>query len=372
MNSPHIARLSSVLAGLTLTLLLAGWIVPFIQFSAASQFDFWSVWLLCMLILALPLSLLEIALARRSQAVPLQALMTLTREADAKPAWRGVGWLAAATLGLLAGGLLYQSASMLFEAMGNSPMPAMGYLSMGLLVAGLLLSLLPRVVLIGIATLAVLVATGLSFVQVGLGDWQWTAFSLKEWAWAVSLALIATGLGLGVYWQLNTNQQQANQKISQQPISQGLTKASQSALPIWLAQVAGGMLIALVQGFHGTQTLWLYAIGLATGAAFLLSLLRAQLQARGLNPLLQWLFVLVSAAVWLLPIQSLLTTVTLVVALLACLLYAIFSGWMMKISHLRKALNFDQEVIYNLWRIAVRVIIPLAIVVAIIGLLLPA
>ena len=66
MNSPHIARLSSVLAGLTLTLLLAGWIVPFIQFSAASQFDFWSVWLLCMLILALPLSLLECPQGRAS------------------------------------------------------------------------------------------------------------------------------------------------------------------------------------------------------------------------------------------------------------------------------------------------------------------
>ena len=72
------------------------------------------------------------------------------------------------------------------------------------------------------------------------------------------------------------------------------------------------------------------------------------------------------------PIQPVLTTLTVILALVVCLLYAVFSGWMMKISHLRKALNFEQEGVYNLWRIAVRVLIPLAIIVALIGLVLPA
>lgn len=358
MNSPLILRASSILAGLTMTLLLAGWIVPFIQFSSASQFDFWLVWLLCMVILALPFSLLEIALAQRSKAVPLPALMVLTREADAKPAWRITGWLAAAVIALISGGLLYQSASMLFEGMGNRPAEMMGYLSIGLIIAGLVLSLVPRAILIIVASIAVIIATILSFMQMGIGNWQWTAFSLKEWAWAVSLALIAAGLGYGMYWQMNA--------------SQPIEKASKTALPIWAGQLLGGVLVAVVQGFHGTQTLWLYGIGLLAGAAFLIALLREQLQARGLNMALQWLFILVGLLVWLVPMQPVLTTITVTLALVVCLLYTIFSGWMMKISHLRKALNFDQEVIYNLWRIAVRVIIPLAIIVAIIGLLLPA
>jgi len=254
--------------------------------------------------------------------------------------------------------LLYQSASMLFEGMGHDPDEMMGYLSIGLIVAGGVLSFVPRAVLIIVASIAVIIASILSFMQMGVGNWQWTAFSLKEWAWAVSLALIATGLGYGMYWQLNA--------------SQPVEKASKTALPIWAGQLLGGVMIALIQGFHGTQTLWLYAIALLAGAGFLISLLREQLHARGLNIALQWLFVLAGLLLWLVPMQPVLTTLTVILALVVCLLYAIFSGWMMKISHLRKALNFEQEVVYNLWRIAVRVLIPLAIIVALIGLVLPA
>lgn len=58
--------------------------------------------------------------------------------------------------------------------------------------------------------------------------------------------------------------------------------------------------------------------------------------------------------------------------LLICLLYAIFVGWLMKISHLRKSLNFAQETTYNLWRIAVRILSPLAIVIAMVAVVLGA
>lgn len=355
-------RLSSVLAGLTLTLLLASWIVPFIQFSKAGQFDFWLVWLLCMIILALPFGLLEVALAKRSKATPLSALMVLTREADAKPTWRIVGWIAAAVMALVSGRLLYQSAAMAFGGMDSVPVVAMTYLPMLMMLIGIGLSFLSRQLLIVIASISVIIALLLSFMQVGIGSWQWTAFNLQEWAWAVSLALVASGLGFGVYWQLNANR----------PVNQNTDQASSVALPFWLAQVVGGLLIAVVQGFHGTPALWFYGIGLLFGGAFLISLLREQLQARGISMILQWVFIIVGLLIWLIPMQSVLTMVTLILALLVCLLYAVFSGWLMKISHLRKALNFKQEAVYNLWRIAVRVVIPLAIIIAIIGLVMPA
>ncbi|XID75446.1 hypothetical protein ACF3NA_02580 [Alkanindiges sp. WGS2144] len=358
MNSPSILRLSSILAGLALTLLLAGWIVPLIQFSNASQFDFWLVWLLCMVILALPFGLLEVALANRTRATPLPALMVLTREADAKPGWRLTGWLAAIVMALIGGKLLYQSAAMIFGSIHHTPAEAMNYLPVLTMLAGLALSFLSRQLLIIIATIAVVVATGLSLLHVGLGNWQWTVFSLKEWGWAVSLALIATGLGMGVYWQLNA--------------SRPVEHASATALPIWLAQIVGGLLLALAQGYHGNVALWLYSAGLLAGGAFLLSLLREQLQARSLSMLLQWLLIAAGLLVWLIPLPNLLTSITVILALLVCLLYAVFSGWMMKISHLRKSLNFRQEAVYNLWRVAVRIVIPLAVIVAIIGLILPA
>lgn len=373
MNSPIMLRLSSVLAGLTITLLLASWIVPFLQFSKAGQFDFWLVWLLCMVVLALPFSLLEVALAKRSKATPLSALMVLTREADAKPAWRMVGWLSAAVMALVGGRLLYQSAAMAFGGMDNVPVEAMTYLPMVMMALGIALSFVPRQLLIIVASIAAVIATVLSFAQVGIGAWQWTAFSLQEWAWAVSLALVSSGLGFGIYWQLNATQtvdQTVNQTVNQ--TTSASSHATSSALPFWVAQVIGGLLLALVQGFHGTLALWFYGVALLTGGAFLIHLVREQLNARGIHTLLQWVFIIAGLLVWLLPFQPILTLITVILALVVCVLYAVFSGWMMKISHLRKALNFEHEAIYNLWRIAIRVVIPVAVIVAIIGLVLPA
>ena len=46
-----------------------------------------------------------------------------------------------------------------------------------------------------------------------------------------------------------------------------------------------------------------------------------------------------------------------------------FAGWIMKISHLRKAMNFSNELFYNLWRIAVRLVLPLSIIVAMVAVI---
>jgi len=57
----------------------------------------------------------------------------------------------------------------------------------------------------------------------------------------------------------------------------------------------------------------------------------------------------------------------IVISLVTAVWLAVFAGWQMKISHLRKSLNFSSEGLYNLWRIAVRIIVPLAVVLAIVG-----
>ncbi|MDR9778856.1 hypothetical protein RJJ65_40630, partial [Rhizobium hidalgonense] len=110
----------------------------------------------------------------------------------------------------------------------------------------------------------------------------WTAFSLKEWAWAVSLALVASGLGFGIYWQLNANQsgnQSATQSTNQSALASTVASshATSSALPFWVAQIIGGLMIAMVQGFHGPVALWFYGVALLTGGAFLINLVREQL-----------------------------------------------------------------------------------------------
>jgi SNF family Na+-dependent transporter len=173
----------------------------------------------------------------------------------------------------------------------------------------------------------------------------------------VSLALVATGLGFGAYWQIAA--------------TQGRDRASSWALPLWLGQLAGGVLFAVAQAQPTPASQWALLIAGIAAAAFLLSLLRDQLKARQLGLVLQWFIPFAPVFVWILPVVGLLKTITILLALVVCAIYAIFSGWLMKVSHLRKALNFQKEGIYNLWRVAVRLVIPLAIIVALVGLVLP-
>lgn len=356
MNSAGLSRLTGVLAGLVLVLLLAGWILPVFVTGSLQQFDFWAVWLGCMLLLALPFTLLEVALAKRSQTSPLAALPVLTREADVQPFWRSVGWLAIVAGGLLSGGLLFNAGQTLQTVLpGSGIANALPLIAM---IIGAAASFLPRFITLIIALLAVLAATGINVLHSNMALWQWGSFSFKEWAAAVSLALVATGLGFGAYWQIAA--------------TQGRERASSWAVPLWLAQLAGGVLFAVAQAKPDPISQWLLLTAGIAAAAFVLSLLREQLKARQLGLVLQWFIPFAPVFVWMLPVAGLLKVITILLALLVCAVYAIFSGWLMKVSHLRKALNFQQEGIYNLWRVAVRLVIPLAIIVALVGLVMPA
>lgn len=359
MNLTVKSRLTGVLVGLVFIILLASWFLPVVVPNSSHQFDFWLVWLACMFLLALPLTLLEVALSKRQQAAPLQAISVLTREADIKPMWRGIAWLGAIVIALLSGGLLLHAGQNLQQIPALQSLAT--YLLVVTIVLGIALSFIHRVALLGVAVLAALIASILNLLHADFAVWQWTAFSFKEWAGAVALAVASTGVGYGVYWQV------ANQATN----ASTQTQSSSIALPIVLAQVAGGVLFALSQTTPNQASLVLFALSLLAAGAFLIALLRAQLQARGVPMLLQWGFVVAGLAVWLLPFNTQLTTVTLILALLASVLYAIFTGWLMKISHLRKALNFNSEALYNIWRIAVRLVVPLALLLAIIGIVLP-
>ena len=56
-----------------------------------------------------------------------------------------------------------------------------------------------------------------------------------------------------------------------------------------------------------------------------------------------------------------------ILLLLVLLGLSVYSGWAMKISHARKELNLPSELLYNLWRVAIRIVCPLAIILVLVG-----
>ena len=111
-------------------------------------------------------------------------------------------------------------------------------------------------------------------------------------------------------------------------------------------------------------------VGLVAAAALLVQMAREQLQQRQLAVIVQWAVLAIAVLVWTLnAVVPVLNIALLVWGLIICLIYAIFAGWIMKISHLRKSMNFSSEVFYNIWRIAVRIVLPLSIVLALVSVL---
>ncbi|MFV5404960.1 MULTISPECIES: hypothetical protein [unclassified Acinetobacter] len=355
MQDNAMSKWLSPLMAFCLSFIIIATLAPITGIQIERQLDFWMLWLATMLILALPVCYLEIALAKRSKTTPLQALSSLTREADASQKWRIVGWLSVIFIPFLAGAMLNNASNVLaVAALDLAP----NLLLSGLAIVSLALSLLPRQILLVITTIGVLASLILANVMgTALPAWQVTPVEFSEWGNATVLALVASGLGMGLYWQSSLN------TVRQQDI------ASKTVLPIWVAQLVAVIAFAFfaVQAQIPAFTL---VTAIVAAAALMLQMAREQLQQRQLHPVVQWAIVAVVTLIWVIPnLSPIFNVVLLVWGLVICLIYALFAGWIMKISHLRKSMNFSSEAFYNIWRIAVRVVLPVGIILAIAAVL---
>ncbi|WP_171334150.1 hypothetical protein [Acinetobacter sp. CFCC 10889] len=353
MQDYSMSRWLSPLMAFCLSFMIIVGLAPSLGIQLDRQIDFWLLWLATMLILALPITYLEIALAKRSKQSPLAALAALTRDADASQKWRIVGWLSVAFIPFLAGAIL-----------SNISVNALQSMQLGLqanvffvicAVVAFALSFLSRQILVLLTALAVIASLLVANIfGTALQPWHVTPIEFKEWGNATILALVASGLGLGLYWQTNT-------------LHAKESAATGAVLPIWLAQLAA----VIAFGFFAVSAqIPAYTVCFAAiaSAALLLQLAKEQLAQRQIAPVLQFVLMLVVLLVWAIPnIAAIFNPILMLWGLVICLIYAIFVGWIMKISHLRKAMNFSNEAFYNIWRIAVRIVSPLAIVLAIIA-----
>lgn len=356
MQDHAMSKWLSPLMAFCLSFIVIATLAPMTGIQIDRQLDFWMLWLTAMLILALPVCYLEIALAKRSKTTALQALSNLTRDADASQKWRLAGWFGAVFIPFLAGGMLSNSAQILNFSAGFSAAP--NILFAALAVAAVAASFIPRQLTVLLTAAGVLAALVLANVfGTALPAWQVTPVEFSEWGSASVLALVASGLGLGLYWQSSLSAVQTQDS------------ATASALPIWIAQ----LLAVVAFGFFAVASVipaYILTFATVMAAGLILNMAREQLQQRQLKLPVQWLILLAAVFAWAIPqVTAVFNLVLMLWGLVICLIYAVFAGWIMKISHLRKAMNFSNEVLYNIWRIAVRIVLPLAIIAAMIAVI---
>lgn len=367
-------RYASYFIAALLPLLLFRWFAP----ASIGEIDFWLLWLLAMVLVALPVVYAEIALAYRSVEGPLAGMQKLTREADVSPIWRSFGWLAALVSIVIAALVISGASTGILSALtelNSVPDVPSFAVAAGLMVIAVLLSLL------GVAPLPI----GLGLMVVGLllgfangvpnAGFAMTDVGLTEWARAVALALVSVGAGTGLYWfgqnlvskQTVTAVEANNQQVKNRAATREY-RATKLVLPIWVLQ----LLIGVVALFTSGMSLppigqLLYWGGVLFVASYLLHYSTQQLTHKfGLLVSL-----IITFAVALLLVVAIPTTwlvgILVIISSIAVLLLSVFAGWQMKISHLRKSLNFSNEAVYNLWRVAIRLVVPLALLLALIG-----
>ncbi len=367
-------RYASYFIAALLPLLLFRWFAP----ASIGEIDFWLLWLLAMVLVALPVIYAEIALAYRSVEGPLAGMQKLTREADVSPIWRSFGWLATLVSIVIAALVISGASTGILSALTelNSVPDVPNFaVAAGLMVIAVLLSLL------GVAPLPI----GLGLMVIGLllgfakgvpsAGFAMTDVSLTEWARAVALALVSVGAGTGLYWfgqnlvskqtvtAVEANHQQVNNRAATREY-----RATKLVLPIWVLQ----LLIGVVALFTSGMSLppigqLLYWGGVLFVASYLLHYSTQQLTHKfGLLVSLIITFAVALLLVVAIP-TAWLVGILVIISSIAVLSLSVFAGWQMKISHLRKSLNFSNEAVYNLWRVAIRLVVPLALLLALIG-----
>lgn len=370
-------RYASYFMAALLPLLLFRWFAP----ASIGEIDFWLLWLLAMVLVSLPVVYAEIALAYRSVDAPLAGMQKLTREADASPLWRSFGWLAAIVAIIIAALVISGASSGILSALtelGSAPNLPSFAVAAGLMIIALLLSLLgvaPLPIGLGLMVVGLVMGVANGLPQV---NFAMTEISLAEWARAVALALVSVGAGTGLYWfgqHLVTRQDitaleagNLHAHDSRASRSANTYRATKLVLPIWILQLIVGVVALFISGLTLPPIgQLLYWVGVVFVASYLLHYSAQQL-AHKFGLLVSLLMTLALGVLLVVAIPTAwLVGLLVIISSVAVLLLSIFAGWRMKISHLRKSLNFSSEALYNLWRIAIRLIVPLALIFALIG-----
>lgn len=315
------------------------------------ELDFWALWLIAMALLGLPILALEMALGLRANGAPyLVGVQALTRESGVSMRYRLFAWLWALLPVALGVGLLLESVGFLHAAFSRLGIflgiPALA-LAFVLAIAVLIVSFFGVYLL----PLAVLGLVGGALLGMGhfAPQFALTSVSLSEWARAVFFALLGVGVGSGFYWQKS--------------------KLPRPILTTWAVQLTAGACALILGAPSSALGMLVWALGGAFLSAALLHFAKQELLVRlGLiksHGIWLTVFLLMFLAMVFLP-RSVVVASVGVLALTALFVVCVFAGYQMKMSHLRKTL-FLPEWLYLIWRVVLRLVVPLACFAALIG-----
>ncbi len=353
-----LSRFTPYFVAAALPLLVFAWFMP----KGAVQIDLWLLWFVAMTVVALPMLFLELALASRSGQTPWQGMQKLTREADVGVFWRlfvGLGVFFAILLATRLLGVFAEGVGAYTQALGLTlSMPS--YVVAGVLTGVALILSVLKERLLGVGAVLVLISGVLMLVLTPHFSFAVTPTNIQEWGLAVVMALFSVGVGTGVYWFSDKLHMLSTQRPANAPLSRVV-------LPIWLAQLVFGVFAFLtLSTTPNAAAVLVGGVGVLLVSAFLLYYAGSQLMAR-FGMITGGVITVVAAIVLALLPSALSQYLLVVIGLIVALGLAIFAGWLMKISHLRKVLNFGSELRYNLWRVAVRILVPLSIMSGLVG-----
>lgn len=348
MMKPLFAAISAV-SLITFTLLHA-----FGLAENTAHLSFVPVWLLFMLVMGLPLALMESIIIRRTQQLPLQGIVSMTRDADAKSLWRLVIPLSLATLILVIGQAAQHAKHHIVWTDQVVLKESLSYLLV-FLAAGFAWVGMRRL----LAFMGVLVPIALAICAVsGKGFGQITLLTPEQWQLVASSTLLATTLGLGTCAWLIAPQAKTE-------------KSSTLIMPLWLTQTVVGALTLMVGQIALNIYTAIYMACAVFAVAVCMETISSQLQAKAWSKPIALGAVLLAAI--LASYGAEYVTYGFVVkgaVLLTVIAYCVLMGWVMKISHVRKALNFNSEALYNIWRVFVRLVVPLTCVWLLVSMVL--
>lgn len=296
---------------------------------------------------AIPLAWAEVAVARRAGRPLISGWQHLTREADAARGWRVLSSAACVAVMVLLPLLAGWSALALAQAAGHT---------------------LSSVSLLGVASLVLVLGALRVFSRVSPLVWLLPVAGLSTWALlpvaspAPVMPVVpalppfwagAALMGGGLLWRWSCLSRPRTPSAPLHTAAQGL--------------IVLGLAVGLVMG-QGPAVSLMVAVLLFLLMAAPLEAAVDELAPRVRSRQAAWAAV-VGMSLVVLTVCCFVEVITwhrlrdglAVWAGVSGLVLAIYTGWVMKLTHARKALAFRRELLYNLWRIAIRWVLPLAI-----------